>query len=225
MEKILIACSKNWFFSNLNIKKFIKKKNIITIKKKEKLNIKNLKRINPSIIFFPHWSFKVPKKILEKYECICFHTSPLPFGRGGSPIQNLILRNKKVAPVCALKMISKIDAGPIYLKKNVSLKGNLNEIFKRISDAIFEMMKVLIKKKINPKKQVGKILNFKRISKKKSQIFPNLKLKEIYDKIRMLDSKEYPNAYLSIGNILIHLNNAKMKRNLITCNAKITKKK
>ena len=63
------------------------------IRKKSDLNMKNLKKINPKYIFFPHWSHKVPQIILDNFECVCFHTAPLPYGRGGSPIQNLIQKN------------------------------------------------------------------------------------------------------------------------------------
>ena len=50
----------------------------------------------PKYIFFPHWSKKVDTKIVNNYECVCFHETDLPYGRGGSPIQNLILRNQKM---------------------------------------------------------------------------------------------------------------------------------
>ena len=94
-DKILIACSKNWFVKNKFVRIFLKKKNknkFIIISKKKDLNLSNLNKINPKIIFFPHWSHIVSEKIIIKYKCICFHTSPLPYGRGGSPIQNLILK-------------------------------------------------------------------------------------------------------------------------------------
>ena len=42
--------------------------------------------------------------------------------------------NKKKSTVCALKMTENIDAGPIFLKRKISLKGNLEEIFDRISN-------------------------------------------------------------------------------------------
>ena len=87
---IIIACSKNWFLREKKIKKFLELKNVYIIKNKRDLNLKKLARIKPKYIFFPHWSYKVKDKIINKYNCICFHTAPLPFGRGGSPIQNLI---------------------------------------------------------------------------------------------------------------------------------------
>ena len=145
-EKIIIACSKKWFFKNQKVKKYIKKKNILILQKKDYLNEKYLKKVNPKIIFFPHWSYKVKENIIKKYRCICFHTAPLPYGRGGSPIQNLIIRNFKKSPICAIKMTNKIDAGPIYMKKTISLSGNLNKIFERMAEKIIRMIIILSKK-------------------------------------------------------------------------------
>lgn len=225
MDKILFVSSKKWFFLNKDIKKLIKKKNIYKITDKKKLNLKNISKINPTKIFFPHWSYRVPDKILKKFECICFHTAPLPYGRGGSPIQNLIIRKFKKAPLCAIKMTNKIDSGPIYSKKNISLNGSLNEIFERISNAILFMITKIIKNKIIPKHQSGKPLYFKRINEKESIINQFEKLDSVYDKIRMLDSDEYPNAYYKFGNTIIKLQGAKTKKNYILCNAKIFKTK
>lgn len=45
-----------------------------------------LNRTTPKYIFFIHWSWIVPSVILEKFECVCFHMTDLPFGRGGSPL-------------------------------------------------------------------------------------------------------------------------------------------
>tara|TARA_B110000305_G_C19432937_1_gene637242 strand:- start:1610 stop:2293 length:684 start_codon:yes stop_codon:yes gene_type:complete len=222
-KKIIIACSKDWFFKSEIIKKFIKENKVIVLKKKNQINIKYLSRIKPDAIFFPHWGYKVNKKIITKYNCICFHTAPLPFGRGGSPIQNLIIKKFKRTPVCALKMNSKIDSGPIYLKKMISLSGNLEEIFIRLSFAIIEMIKIIIKKKIIPKEQKGKILQFKRIKKNKSEIKMEKNINEIFDKIRMLSADEYPNAYIKKKNFKIIFTKAVMAKKIISCNAKIIK--
>ena len=146
-KKIIFASSKKWFFKSQKVKNFLKNNEAIIISDKKKLNKNIIKKINPSFIFFPHWSYKVNTNIIKNYNCICFHTAPLPYGRGGSPIQNLIKRNYKKTPICALKMSNKIDAGPIFLKKNISLNGNLDQIFERISSTIIKMVEILIKKK------------------------------------------------------------------------------
>ena len=42
----------------------------------------------------------------------------LPYGRGGSPLQNLIINGHKETMMSALRCVQELDAGPIYLKKN-----------------------------------------------------------------------------------------------------------
>ena len=222
-KKKIILCSKKWFFKSEIIKKFIKKNNFIILKKKNQINLKYLNKINPDIIFFPHWSYKVNKNIIKKYNCICFHTAPLPFGRGGSPIQNMILKKFKKSPVCAILMTNEIDSGPIYLKKMISLSGNLEDIFMRISFAIIEMIKLLIKKKIIPKKQIGKIFKFNRIEKNLSELKIEKNINEIFDKIRMLSAEEYPNAYIKKNNFKIFFTNPINNKKFISCKAKIYK--
>ena len=79
MRNLVIACSKNWFIKNASLEEFSKLP-ITYISVKENLNLKFLKAVNPKYIFFPHWSWKVDKSIYQKYECVAFHTAPLPYG-------------------------------------------------------------------------------------------------------------------------------------------------
>ena len=65
------------------------------IRDKKDLNIKYINEINPRFIFFAHWSSIIPKSIHEDFECVIFHMTDLPYGRGGSPLQNLIVRGHK----------------------------------------------------------------------------------------------------------------------------------
>lgn len=220
-KKIIIACSKKWFLKNNEVKKLLKKKNVILLTSRSRLNEKILNKIDPSIIFFPHWSYKVNQNILSKYNCICFHTAPLPYGRGGSPIQNLIIRNFKKTPVCAIKMTNEIDAGPIYLKKNISLSGNLNQIFERISIQIIDMIKILITKRVKTKSQIGKVYKFRRIKKYESEIKNEKNIEKIYNKIRMLDADNYPKAYIRANKFKVFFKNPILKNNSISCNAEI----
>jgi len=59
--------------------------------------------ISPRYIFFAHWRWIVPKATVENYECICFHMTDLPYGRGGSPLQNLIVRGYQDTVLTAFK--------------------------------------------------------------------------------------------------------------------------
>ena len=65
----------------------------------------------PKRIYFPFWSWKVPIDILARYECIGFHSAPLPFGRGGSPIQNMIKLGHRETELCAFRMTSNFAFG------------------------------------------------------------------------------------------------------------------
>ena len=218
--KILICNSKNWFrLDKTNLSHI----DFEQISKKEELNLKFLDSIMPKYIFFVHWNWFVSEEVFNKYECILFHTSPLPYGRGGSPIQNLILNGFTKSPVCALRMNQELDGGPIYLKKNVSLKGSLSQIFVRINKVINIFIIKITKEEIIPKEQKGKIFNFTRLSKKDNKLPEDLNLKELFDRIRMIDDKDYPNAFLHYGNLKFEFSNATLKNNEIIVTCKISK--
>ena len=85
-------------------------------------------------IFFLGWSWKVPIKLINNFDCICLHPSPLPKYRGGSPIQHQILNNESVSAVTYFKMNEILDSGPIIFQEQLSLNGSLNEVFNRISE-------------------------------------------------------------------------------------------
>lgn len=92
---------------------------------------------NVEVIFFPFWSWKVPKEILDKYKCIGFHTGTLS---GGSPIQNLIRMGERSVDLRMFYMSNKIDEGKEIDYKKIELHGTLEEILMRESKLIMEMI-------------------------------------------------------------------------------------
>ena len=216
--RIIIANSNTWF----RISEEIKNNNeILFINNKDALNVDNIKNFSPKLIFFPHWSWKVPKQIYENFVCILFHTAPLPYGRGGSPIQNLILNQFKESPVCALKMTSEIDAGTIYTQKNISLDGSLKEILKSLNIAANEIISELICHLPKPKKQKGLGVQFKRLKEKDNLLPSNEKIERIYDRIRMLDYESYPKAFINYGNFKFEFSDAILIEGEIICKTRI----
>ena len=143
----------------------------------------------------------------------------LPYGRGGSPLQNLIVRNKEVTKISAFIMNNKLDSGDLISikKKTLSLNGSAQQIYERSSKIIFEMIKEIINmKKIISFKQKGKVINFKRL-KNNSEINTKInKLDKIYDHIRMLDAKTYKNAFIKKENLKITLSNVKKMKHKLT---------
>lgn len=218
----LIVTKKKWHLDNL---KKINKKNIKLISNLKNFNFKEIKQINPKLIFFPHWSYKVSEKILNHYKCICFHETDLPYGRGGTPIQNLIIRGVKKTKITAFIMNNEIDAGEIITKKNLSLEGSAQEIYERSSTIIFKMILEIIKmRKIKTYKQKGEIVKFKRL-KNNSNLNSRIKsINQLYNHIRMLDADSYPKAYLNIDKIRMTFFNVKKIKNKLLSTVIIDKK-
>jgi methionyl-tRNA formyltransferase len=202
-ECIIIATVKSWNIANATLLKKNSNFEIIIITKKEKLEFSYIKSLNPKYIFFPHWSWIIPKDIYDNFTCIVFHMTDLPYGRGGSPLQNLILNGKYDTKISALKVSEEIDSGDIYLKEVINIStGSAEEILMSVSNIIFKkMIPYILLNNPLPAKQTGEIISFKRRTPKESNIetrsFENII--GIYDFIRMLDGEGYPKAFLQIG--------------------------
>ena len=214
--KIVIANSKKWFKTSEELSMNNK---ILNIKSPKELNLDTLKKFNPELIFFPHWNWIVPPEIHRNFSCIIFHTAPLPYGKGGSPIQNLILNGYQSSPVCALQMTNKLDSGPIYIKKILSLQGTLKDIFRNLNLLVNEMIIDLIHKLPNPIEQKGKEYIFKRLSEKDNLIPLGQSILEVFDRIRMVDEDSYPNAYIKFGDLKIEFQNVVFIDGEIKCDA------
>ena len=89
----------------------------------DELTSELLEKIAPRYVFFPHWSWRVPADMIRRFECICFHMADVPYGRGGSPLQNLIVRGHKATKMTALRMVEELDAGPVYLQTSAVARG------------------------------------------------------------------------------------------------------
>ena len=225
MKNYLICSSKNWFSNKFPYKSF-KNKNFYFISRKSQLNRKFLSKLKPEYVFFVHWSWIVPNNIIDSYHCILFHPGPLPYGRGGSPIQNLILKKFEYVQFNALKMVEKLDAGPIYFRKKLSLNGSLSEILTRMRKISENLIWTIIKaKKINPIFQKGKTYYFKRRKPEDSEILKGESIKLIFDKIRCVDGLDYPRAFLNLGNKKIEFTKANLYNNKIEANVIIKIKK
>ena len=165
--------------------------------KQEELSLAYIRELRPRYIFFLHWSWKVPPEILAEVECVCFHMTDVPYGRGGSPLQNLIVRGHRETRLTALRMTSELDAGPVYLKRSLSLEGGAEEIYLRASALSAEMIQQIARDETHALPQTGVAVNFKRRKPEESQIAKLDSLEQLHDFIRMLDAEDYPRAFLS----------------------------
>jgi len=166
---------------------------------REELTVATVRAISPRFIFFLHWSWKVPDEIVDGFECVCFHMTDVPYGRGGSPLQNLILRGHLDTKVTALRMTHEFDAGPIYLKEPLTLEGRAEDIYSRAGETAARMIARIIQADIVPAPQMGEVVMFKRRKPQDSNLAQVQSLSALYDYIRMLDAEGYPHAFLEAG--------------------------
>jgi len=213
MRHAIIAKSKeiNWFFTQLLT--FPSSLDFVFITSLSELN--NYDDINK--LFFVHWSDLVPDEILNKYECICFHPTDLPYGRGGSPYQHMILSGAEVTVMTAFRMTDKLDAGPIYLAETMSLQGNLNEILQRGYAIIADMIRAILRYDPRPYPQEGNVVEFKRRKPEDSNLMEYASAtypRDIYNFIRMLDDDTYPRAFIEIDGNRFEFSNVVYKEDI-----------
>lgn len=226
MDKLVLLSNKNFHIKLFNqLNSYHENIVWIFINDEESFTKENLDKIKPKKIFIPHWSKIIPKEIWNNFECILFHITDLPFGRGGSPLQNLIINGHKKTKISAIRVEKGIDTGPIYLKRNLLLKGSAKDIFLRASETIFEMIDEILKKAPFPIEQVGVPTYFKRRKPEQSNINNLDKLNTIHDYIRMLDCEGYPNACIELNGIVYEFYNVKKINNKLESNVRISSKK
>ncbi len=217
---IIAICNELYTMTNL-----YNKKDIYYINKKEELTLELLYQLKPQYVFFPHWSYKIPAEIYENFECVIFHETDLPFGRGGSPLQNLIERGIYETKITALKCNAELDAGDIYLKRDFSLKDKAaHELFVEIGNIVADMIDEIIEKQITPTPQLGEITVFKRRTPVQSNISSLNSLEKIFDYIRMLDAPGYPNAFLEHNNIQYSFQNVQKQNGKLIATVEIKDK-
>ena len=227
MSNYLILSHKPWNKSLISkMTSILPRDNWFFIDNKDDFNIGIIKDISPAYIFIPHWSYIIEREIYENYNCIVFHMTDLPFGRGGSPLQNLISRGVSETKISAIVVEKILDAGPVYLKKNLSLLGTAEEIFIRANNVIQIMITEIINKNITPKPQIGTPETFKRRTKEMSEITNQFnELVSLYDHIRMLDADGYPKAYIETEFFTFEFTRASLKSNeIIISDVRIIKK-
>lgn len=186
------------------------------------ITVEHLTELNPRYVFFPHWSHRIPADVFHNFECVILHMTDLPFGRGGSPLQNLITRGIYETQVSALKCVEEVDAGPIYLKRPLSLHGTAEEIYLRASEIVEKMIVEIIKTNPQPIAQVGEPTFFKRRKPEQGNLLDAKSLDQAFDLIRMLDADGYPNAFVNAGSLRLEFTRASRKAGSLIADVRIT---
>jgi len=218
----IIASSKLWNNDLIENVRSYSGFEVDYISNPRQLTLSRLSKMQPRYIFFPHWSHIIQSDIYKNFECVIFHMTDLPFGRGGSPLQNLIVRGIRKTKISALKCNEEVDAGPIYFKRPLSLHGSAEEIYQRATKEIENMIAEILKTNPVPVPQEGRITTFKRRKPEQSNLAEIKTLDEAFDMIRMLDADGYPHAFLNIGPFKLHFRRAARKTDQVLAEVSIT---
>ncbi len=178
----------------------------------------------PRYIFFLHWNWMVPQRIWSIHECVCFHMTDVPYGRGGSPLQNLIVAGHAETKVTALRMVDSIDAGPVYAKHSMSLAGRAEEIYLRAGDICWDMIHWIVREEPAALPQQGEVKMFTRRQPEQSLLPTQCDLAGLYDHIRMLDAPTYPLAFVDYGDFRLEFTHAELSRDGLKAQVAIRKR-
>jgi methionyl-tRNA formyltransferase len=206
-ETILFCGYRDWavdIFCSL-LPRFRGEKDFVLVRNSKELKDK-LDQYKVSTILFIGWSWIIKEDIIDKYNCICLHPSPLPKYRGGCPIQHQILEGEEESAVTLFLMDEKVDHGPILWQKKFSLSGSLDNIFTKITSTGTLGLLEIIKKyqELNnfnwgAEQNHEEATYYKRRKPEESEIklsdLEGCSAKQIYNKIRALQDP-YPNAYI-----------------------------
>ena len=195
---ILVLSSRPW---NSDLSERLRQRlarEIIQITSPSQLNLESIIAIDPEWIFVPHWSHWIPESIWGRWPTVIFHMTDLPYGRGGSPLQNLIHRGHNQTMLTALRCSSEFDCGDIYLKRPLNLYGTAEEIFIRADGLIEHMIEYIVHEDPVASPQKGEPVVFNRRTPDQSNLAscPDSDVAAWYDLIRMLDADGYPHAFL-----------------------------
>jgi len=202
----------------------LKSKEIIRIVDHSDLSLDYLVELDPEWIFFPHWSWLIPEEICERFQCVIFHMTDLPYGRGGSPLQNLILRGHLKTMLSAIKCVTEVDAGPVYCKTPLGLEGTAEEILQRSSSLMEQIIVEIVSNHPIPKPQVGKKVEFKRLKPENGSIDCLDNLNQVYDYIRMLDADGYAPAFSDAFNFQLDITQANWNGEFLEAKVRIRRK-
>ena len=97
-----------------------------------------LKLLNPDLVIVVAYGQLISKNYLSlsKHGFINIHASLLPKWRGAAPIQRSIMNLDKETGVSIMKIVEKLDAGPVMMKEKINVTSEMNaeDLSNKLSD-------------------------------------------------------------------------------------------
>ncbi|MBU0706607.1 methionyl-tRNA formyltransferase [Patescibacteria group bacterium] len=169
------------------------------------LSVRRMANLNPDIILVMAYGQILSREVLDipGIACLNVHASLLPKYRGASPIQSSILNMDKKTGISLMKMVSKMDAGPVYRQFELSIA--VNDTSQTLSDKLAKLsaeeapgVLIEIEGGLQPEAQnEAKASYCGKISKSDGQIDWNHPAREVMAQMRAFDP--WPGTYTFFG--------------------------
>ncbi len=91
--------------------------------------IEHIKRLKPDLVVVVAYGKILPKKLLDLKNLMFLnvHASLLPRWRGAAPIQRAIMNMDKETGVSIMKIVPKLDAGPVLMQSKIAINEEINQ--------------------------------------------------------------------------------------------------
>ncbi len=137
-----------------------------------------------------------PEKLALHKLNLVIHESALPEGRGFSPVAWQVLAGRNSIPVTLFAATDKPDAGPVYLRDVIELRGDelWTEIRALQGAKTVELALRFLRlwPTIIPTPQVGEATFFRRRTRADDALDVDKTLAEQFDRLRVADNVRYP---------------------------------
>tara|TARA_E500000178_G_scaffold334216_1_gene369894 strand:+ start:4750 stop:5646 length:897 start_codon:yes stop_codon:yes gene_type:complete len=177
----------------------------------DKVEIDHIKKLQPDIVIVVAYGKILPSDLLNLDEIffVNVHASLLPKWRGAAPIQRAIMNKDHETGISIMKIIPKLDAGPILMQSKIKITEEMNQI--ELSDKMSKLGAKLILdtiRKIEKKEVIFKDQNEKEATyaKKINKTETKIKWDEYADRI-----VAKINAFHSNPGCWFELNGARIK--------------
>jgi methionyl-tRNA formyltransferase len=179
--------------------------------------LKTLQGWKPAIIVVVAYGRILPKAILElaPYGCLNVHYSLLPKYRGAAPAAWAIINGETTAGVTTMRLVEKMDAGPIYLQEAVAVDpsettGSLQSKLTPIgAHLLLETLRRLKIDSLTPQEQDESGVTFAPLLKKEDGLIDWTQAAMIIER-RVRGFDPWPSAYSHIGGKLLKIHRARV---------------
>lgn len=134
--------------------------------------------------------------IARNHRTLVVHASPLPKGRGFSPLTWMILDGCKEIPVCLLNAEEGVDTGAVVYRDSLRYEGHelIDELREVLGLATIDLCRRFLAEPLPPagEPQTGEPSYYERRRPADSALDPGKSLEAQFNLLRVVDNEKYP---------------------------------